>query len=117
MAVTCVALLARLPTPWAALGAVCFAVCGAHDSAAAFLRPTSGRCAQLASEALAVPIWWVYAMARLLISAGFFFGRATDQRASARPWMPLAEVRVTGTSWAQAWGFKPGVSRSRFRRG
>jgi hypothetical protein len=29
----------------------------------------------LGSEALAVPIWWAYAAAQVLITAGFFFGR------------------------------------------
>jgi uncharacterized membrane protein YhhN len=29
----------------------------------------------LDSEALAVPIWWAYAAAQVLITAGFFFGR------------------------------------------
>lgn len=37
----------------------------------------------LESEALAVPIWWAYATALLLITAGFFFGRASVP--SARP--------------------------------
>lgn len=29
----------------------------------------------LGNEALAVPIWWLYAAALILITAGFFFGR------------------------------------------
>ncbi|WP_343577748.1 lysoplasmalogenase family protein, partial [Mycobacterium sp.] len=29
----------------------------------------------LGTEALAVPIWWTYAAAQVLITAGFFFGR------------------------------------------
>jgi uncharacterized membrane protein YhhN len=29
----------------------------------------------LGNEALAVPIWWLYAAAQILITAGFFFGR------------------------------------------
>ena len=29
----------------------------------------------LGNEALAVPIWWSYAAAQILITAGFFFGR------------------------------------------
>ena len=29
------------------------------------------------TQALEVPIWWVYATSQVLITAGFFFGRAT----------------------------------------
>jgi uncharacterized membrane protein YhhN len=29
----------------------------------------------LDNEVLAVPIWWTYAAAQILITAGFFFGR------------------------------------------
>jgi len=36
----------------------------------------------LGSEALAVPIWWAYAAAQLLITAGLFFGRS---RAGQQP--------------------------------
>jgi uncharacterized membrane protein YhhN len=43
----------------------------------------SGRCPQLDSDALAVPIWWAYAVSLLLITAGFFFGRTSVP--SARP--------------------------------
>ncbi|MBV9720508.1 MAG: lysoplasmalogenase, partial [Mycobacterium sp.] len=32
---------------------------------------------------LAVPIWWAYAAAQILITAGFFFGRVSA--ASATP--------------------------------
>jgi uncharacterized membrane protein YhhN len=66
-AMVCAALLARLPTPWTALGAVCFAVSDAMIGIGKFV---------LGSEALAVPIWWAYATSLLLITAGFFFGRA-----------------------------------------
>lgn len=66
-AMVCAALLARLPTPWTALGAVCFAVSDAMIGIGKFV---------LGSEVLAVPIWWVYATSLLLITAGFFFGRA-----------------------------------------
>jgi uncharacterized membrane protein YhhN len=66
-AMVCAALMARLPTPWTALGAVCFAVSDAMIGIGKFV---------LASEALAVPIWWAYATSLLLITAGFFFGRA-----------------------------------------
>lgn len=65
-AMVCAALLARLPTIWTAVGAVCFA---ASDSMIAISRFILG------NEALAVPIWWSYAAAEILITAGFFFGR------------------------------------------
>ncbi|MET0476298.1 MAG: lysoplasmalogenase [Mycobacterium sp.] len=66
-AMVCAALLARLPTPWTALGAVCFAVSDGMIGISKFV---------LQSEALAVPIWWAYAASILLITAGFLFGRA-----------------------------------------
>lgn len=65
-AMVCTALLARLPTPWTALGAVCFAGSDAMIGISKFV---------LESERLAVPIWWAYAASLLLITAGFFFGR------------------------------------------
>jgi uncharacterized membrane protein YhhN len=68
-AMVCAALLARLPTPWTALGAVCFAVSDGMIGIGRFV---------LDSHALDVPIWWVYATSQILITAGFFFGRATD---------------------------------------
>jgi uncharacterized membrane protein YhhN len=68
-AMVCAALLARLSTPWTALGAVCFAVSDGMIGISKFvLAPTN-------TEALAVPIWWAYAASILLITAGFFFGR------------------------------------------
>lgn len=67
-AMVCAALMARLPTPWTALGAVCFAVSDAMIGIGKFV---------LGSEALAVPIWWVYAASLVLITAGFFFGRTS----------------------------------------
>lgn len=67
-AMVCAALLAKLPTPWTAVGAVCFAVSDAMIGASQFV---------LGNELLAVPIWWAYAAAQLLITAGFFFGRST----------------------------------------
>ncbi|WP_210085184.1 lysoplasmalogenase [Mycobacterium sp. OAE908] len=73
-AMVCAALLARLPTPWTAMGAVCFAVSDGMIGIGKFV---------LGSEALAVPIWWAYAASILLITAGFFFGRASVP--SARP--------------------------------
>ena len=71
-AMVCAALLARLPTPWTALGAVCFAVSDAMIGIGKFV---------LGSEALAVPIWWVYATSLVLITGGFFFGRTSDTSA------------------------------------
>jgi uncharacterized membrane protein YhhN len=65
-AMVCAALLAELPTPWTALGAVCFAVSDGMIGIGKFV---------LGSEVLAVPIWWAYAASLLLITAGFFFGR------------------------------------------
>lgn len=71
-AMVCAALLARLPTPWTALGAVCFAVSDGIIGIDKFV---------LGSEALAVPIWWAYATSLMLITAGFFFGRTSDPSA------------------------------------
>jgi uncharacterized membrane protein YhhN len=71
-AMVCAALLARLPTPWTALGAVCFAVSDGMIGIGKFV---------LESEALAVPIWWAYATSLVLITAGFFFGRTSDTSA------------------------------------
>jgi uncharacterized membrane protein YhhN len=75
-AMVCTALLAQLPTPWTALGAVCFAVSDGMIGIGRFV---------VRSEALAVPIWWAYAASLLLITAGFFFGRessASDRSAT-----------------------------------
>lgn len=65
-AMVCAALLARLPTLWTAAGAVCFAVSDAMIGIGRFV---------LGNEVLAAPIWWFYAAAQILITAGFFFGR------------------------------------------
>jgi uncharacterized membrane protein YhhN len=65
-AMVCAALLARLPTIWTALGAVCFAASDAMIAIDRFI---------LNNQALDVPIWWSYAAAEILITAGFFFGR------------------------------------------
>ncbi|MGV9801719.1 lysoplasmalogenase [Mycobacterium sp. NPDC003449] len=65
-AMVCTALLARLSTPWTALGAVCFAVSDAMIGISEFIR---------GDQLLAVPIWWAYAASLLLITAGLFFGR------------------------------------------
>ena len=83
-AMVCAALLARLPTPWTALGAVCFAVSDAMIGIGRFVLGAAGPATSgLRSEALAVPIWWAYATALLLITAGFFFGRASDPSATS----------------------------------
>lgn len=63
------ALLARLPTIWTALGAVLFAVSDGMIGTGQFI---------LGSQALELPIWWIYAAAQILITAGFFFGRSVD---------------------------------------
>ncbi|CAJ1499313.1 lysoplasmalogenase [[Mycobacterium] kokjensenii] len=68
-AMVCAALLAKLPTRWTAIGAVCFAVSDGMIGASQFV---------LGNELLAVPIWWAYGAAQLLITAGFFFGRTPD---------------------------------------
>ena len=73
-AMVCAALLARLPTQWTAVGAVCFAVSDAMIGISRFV---------LGNEALAVPIWWAYAASQVLITAGFFFGRTSHT--SAKP--------------------------------
>ncbi|ORW10616.1 lysoplasmalogenase [Mycobacterium kyorinense] len=75
-AMVCAALLARLPTIWTAVGAVCFAVSDAMIGIGRFV---------LGNEALAVPIWWAYATAQILITAGFFFGRATNGASVRKP--------------------------------
>jgi len=62
---------ARLLTPWTALGAVCFAVSDGMIGVGRFvLAPTT-------TEAFALPIWWAYPASLALITAGFFFGRAS----------------------------------------
>lgn len=68
-AMVCSALVAELPTPWTALGAVCFAVSDGMIGIGRFV---------LDNQALEVPIWWVYATSQVLITAGFFFGRAAS---------------------------------------
>lgn len=73
-AMICAALLARLPTIWTAAGAVCFAVSDAMIGIGRFI---------VGNEALAVPIWWAYAAAQVLITAGFFFGREHPGQAAA----------------------------------
>ncbi|MDD4867317.1 MAG: lysoplasmalogenase [Mycobacterium sp.] len=65
-AMVCTAQLAQLPTIWAAVGAGCFAASDAMSAIGGFV---------LHNAALSVPIWWLYAAAQVLITAGFFFGR------------------------------------------
>ena len=69
----CAALLARLPTIWTAVGAVFFAGSDAMIGIGRFV---------LGNEVLAVPIWWTYAAAQILITAGFFFGRVSGTSAT-----------------------------------
>lgn len=73
-AMVCTALLAQLPTIWTAVGAVCFATSDSMIAIGRFI---------LGNEALAVPIWWSYAAAQILITAGFFFGREHPADAAA----------------------------------
>jgi uncharacterized membrane protein YhhN len=75
-AMVCAALLARLPTGWTALGAVCFAVSDGMIGISEFVR---------GDQLLAVPVWWAYAAAQVLITAGFFFGRSAKSDGSATP--------------------------------
>lgn len=77
-AMVCAALLADLPTPWTALGAVSFAVSDAMIGISRFV---------LGDERLAVPIWWFYAASLLLLTAGLLFGRSfgSPSGASATP--------------------------------
>lgn len=73
-AMVCAALLARLPTRLTAVGAVCFVVSDAMIGIDRFV---------LGHEMLAVPIWWAYAAAQILITAGFFFGRGAPEPATS----------------------------------
>ncbi len=73
VAMVSAALLAQLPTPWTAVGAVCFAWSDAMIGISRFV---------LDAETLAVPIWWTYAAAQVLITAGFFFGRVSTVSAT-----------------------------------
>lgn len=65
-AMVCTAQFARLPTIWAAVGALCFAASDSMIGIGRFV---------LRNEDLAVPVWWLYAAAQILLTAGFFFGR------------------------------------------
>lgn len=81
------ALLARLPTIWTAFGAVCFAVSDAMIGIGRFV---------LDDAALAVPVWWAYAAAQILITAGFFFGRLTDGARQEPPGASAASATPGG---------------------
>jgi uncharacterized membrane protein YhhN len=72
-AMVCAALIARLPTRWTAIGAVCFAVSDAMIGISEFIRR---------DQVLAVPIWWAYAIAMALITAGFFWARSSARSAT-----------------------------------
>jgi uncharacterized membrane protein YhhN len=72
-AMVCAALMARLPTPWTALGAVAFAVSDSMIGISEFVR---------GDQLLAVPIWWFYAAAMVLITAGLLFRRTSEQPAT-----------------------------------
>jgi uncharacterized membrane protein YhhN len=64
------------------------ATLGSGAGLPATLGSGAGLPATSGSEALAVPIWWAYAASLLLITAGFFFGRARP--ASGRSGTPPA---------------------------
>ena len=85
-AMVCMALLAQLPTIWTAVGAVCFATSDAMIAISRFI---------LGNEALAVPIWWSYAAAQILITAGFFFGREALVGGPNDDFEPAPEVGET----------------------
>ncbi|WP_354686889.1 lysoplasmalogenase [Cupriavidus necator] len=63
----CAALLARLPTPLAALGALCFAASDLMIGVARFLVPF---------DTFQLGIWWTYAAAQVLLVAGIVSGRS-----------------------------------------
>lgn len=65
-AMACAALLARLPTPLAALGALCFVMSDAMIGMAKFLSPF---------DTYQLGIWWTYAIAQVLLVAGVVAGR------------------------------------------
>lgn len=65
-AMACAALLARLPTPMAALGALCLGLSDALIGVAQFLSPF---------DRFELAIWWVYAVAQVLLVGGMLAGR------------------------------------------
>ena len=66
LVMVCAGQLARLPTILTAVGVLSFAVSDSMIAIDRFI---------LESEALEVPVWFLYALAQILITAGFFFGR------------------------------------------
>lgn len=66
-AMVCAALVARLPTGLAALGALCFVVSDALIGYTRFLAPF---------DSYPLAVWWTYAAAQLLLVAGIVMGRA-----------------------------------------
>ncbi|KWR89259.1 lysoplasmalogenase [Cupriavidus sp. IDO] len=65
-AMVCSALVARLPTPFAALGALCFAASDMMIGIARFLVPF---------DTFQLGIWWTYAAAQILLVAGIVSAR------------------------------------------
>jgi uncharacterized membrane protein YhhN len=65
-AMACAALLARLPTPLAAVGALCFVMSDAMIGMARFLSPF---------DTYQLGIWWTYAIAQVLLVGGVVAGR------------------------------------------
>lgn len=65
-AMVCAALVAKLPTPFTALGALCFAASDMMIGIAHFLVPF---------ESFQLGIWWTYAAAQVLIVAGIVGNR------------------------------------------
>ncbi|AQV96084.1 lysoplasmalogenase [Cupriavidus necator] len=68
-AMVCSALVARLPTPLAALGALSFAASDMMIGIARFLVPF---------ESFQLGIWWTYAAAQVLLVAGLVSGRRQE---------------------------------------
>lgn len=68
IAMVCAAQVARLPTILTAVGALSFAASDAMIAIGRFI---------LENDDLQLPIWWLYAIGQILITAGFFFGRET----------------------------------------
>lgn len=62
----CLALLARLPTPFVALGGLCFIASDALIGVARFLSPF---------ERYELAIWWTYAAGQILLVGGLLAGR------------------------------------------
>lgn len=69
-AMACSAMVARLPTPLAAIGALCFAASDGMIGMARFLVPF---------ESFQLGIWWTYAAAQILLVAGVVAGRGEER--------------------------------------